>query len=427
MLADSSQRGMVNPQRASSMASVYMREPAGGSELRLGLDDRKQLVRGTILRLPSTLFDWRVVVTVPQARVHEQSQRMRSAALQFGAGFVALAIALSAWLATIMAKPLHLLSEAASSIALGNFQAKFLLPTNIPRELRQLGSALRAMIATLKGHAERLEGLVEERTQELREKNDALVNALELLHDKDRRLQADLEQAKLFQETLLPTPATYSGLDIAYHFAPLEQVSGDIFDICRREPDCVRIFMADAIGHGVQAAMRTILLKSTYERLKRLHSKPNALLSAFNQALLAQSIGRELQCTASCLDLRPSANGMDVEFASAGGPPVHLLSIDRPPEEQFVEGPLLGLSNVEVSEFAQFRVMPGQVLLIASDGLIEQWNSTQERFESVLGQYRVATNQTAAEFLQELILRFDEFRDAASIGDDLTVVAIRVS
>ncbi|HMA96062.1 MAG TPA: SpoIIE family protein phosphatase [Polyangiaceae bacterium] len=425
-LADSSKPGLVEPQRDAS-ASAYTRQPVGESELRIGLDESKQLVRGTILRLPSPLLHWTVVVTVPQARVHEQSQRMRSAALRFGSVFVACAIALSAWLATMMAKPLHLLSEAATSIAGGNFEADFLLPRNIPRELQHLGSALRAMINTLKGHAERLEGLVAERTQELRQKNAELVDALALLHEKDRRLHADLEQAKLFQETLLPTPATYSGLDIAYHFAPLERVSGDIFDICALGPGCIRIFVADAIGHGVQAAMRTILLKSTYERLKRLHLAPNELLSAFNQALLMQSIGSELQCTASCLDLRPSEAGVDVQLASAGGPPVHVLSVARSPEELFVEGPLLGLSPVELSEVAAFRVASGQVLLVASDGLIEQWNSTHQRFEGVLGQYRVATNQTAQESIQELMRRFDAFRDTTPIGDDLTVVAVRVT
>lgn len=83
-------------------------------------------------------------------------------------------------------------------------------------------------------------------------------------------------------------------------------------------------------------------------------------------------------------------------------------------------------NRLGVSEFAAFRVTSGQVLLVASDGLIEQWDSTHQRFEGVLGQYCVGTNQTAQESIQELMRRFDAFRDTTPISDDLTVVAVRV-
>ncbi len=425
LIGDSSTSQVLKP-TSKSTVSLYAAPHGSEPELRVGLDDHLQLVRSAVLRLPAPLEGWSVVAAVPQARVHEQVQRMRYAALKFGAAFCALAVLLSAWLATTIARPLRSLAEAARVVTQGDLSVPFSLPRKAPRELHHLGLALRTMLGALRLHAERLEGLVAERTSELQDKNAELVDAMGLLHEKERRLRSDVEQAKLFQQALLPKEVDYAGLDIATHFAPLEQVSGDIFDVCATGPDTVRLFLADATGHGVQASMRTILLKATYDRLKLQHATPNDLLAALNASLLSESIGSELHCTACCVDIHRFAEGASVTLACAGAPPLYVLTVNELAREIYAKGPLMGVMETTMPEPIQFQLACGQVLLVTSDGLLEQWDPSRNRFEHELGRFRAAENQNAKATLLELLERFETFRAGTSVDDDITAIAVRI-
>ena len=59
-------------------------------------------------------------------------------------------------------------------------------------------------------------------------------------------------------------------------------MSGETYDIALLGENRLRVFLADATGHGVQASMRTILLKRAYDRLRPLHADPARLLEALN-------------------------------------------------------------------------------------------------------------------------------------------------
>ena len=44
-------------------------------------------------------------------------------------------------------------------------------------------------------------------------------------------------------------------------FRPAGYVSGDLYDVQRLDEDHVGFYVADAVGHGVPAAMMTVLIK----------------------------------------------------------------------------------------------------------------------------------------------------------------------
>ena len=65
-------------------------------------------------------------------------------------------------------------------------------------------------------------------------------------------------------------------------------VGGDIYDIFQPSSEHYRVFIAGATGHGVQASLRTIVIKSEYDRLKHAHGSPETLLAELNQRLVSQ-------------------------------------------------------------------------------------------------------------------------------------------
>ena len=164
-----------------------------------------------------------------------------------------------------------------------------------------------------------------------------------MIQKNEQLIRDDIENARLFQLKMLPTLPEQSAFDVAVHYAAFAQVSGDIYDIAALpgKPPGLRVFLSDATGHGVQASMRTVLLKSAYDRMKADEPEPSSLLAALNDYLVAEFPEGELHSTGACLDLIPAEDGVEVRFVNAGGPPVYVFS-GNGSREIYASGPLLG-------------------------------------------------------------------------------------
>jgi sigma-B regulation protein RsbU (phosphoserine phosphatase) len=178
----------------------------------------------------------------------------------------------------------------------------------------------------------------------------------------------DLERARAFQDSMLPAPPAHADLRIDSAFHPLEQVSGDVFDCHIVEGGVLRMFIADAAGHGVSAALTTMFLRSEYEVASRSGLSPGRLLAALN-ARLARFVGRfhmHFTAVAMTLDL---GSGRLV-WASAGHPAPYLVR-GGVPRELETGGSFVGLvPGVEFPEWAT-RLEPGDTVCLRTDGITE--------------------------------------------------------
>lgn len=184
--------------------------------------------------------------------------------------------------------------------------------------------------------------------------------------------RADIEQARLFQEKTLPA------------------------------------LLADATGHGVQAAMRTLFILSSYDRLKRVCENPSHVLGELNAKLVADFPERDLVCAACCVDLRISPEGAHIEYANAAAGPLFVLVGAGRAERALLRWSPVGAMACEWPRPTRCEPEPDRLLLIASDGLLEQMNSHQQRFESALSNLRLPPVPDDA--LDSILSRFGAFR-----------------
>ncbi|MBV9945387.1 MAG: serine/threonine-protein phosphatase [Myxococcales bacterium] len=299
---------------------------------------------------------------------------------------------------------------------------------------RQLGLLLRNMalaqeLARDKRQLEEfnatLEKRVRDRTSELAEVNRSLETTLGNLREKELHLAQDIEEARHFQQKILPSPLTTPALDVATLYMPLERIGGDIFDVCTLSPKHFRVFIADATGHGVQASMRTILYKAEYDRLKFACRDPHELLAQLNERLLMLFPGGQMMATASCFDLILDGTGADVIYANAGNPGLLHYSSDRC-VEIFAFGAFVGIGNGPWDEATRFRLTSGDVLLAFTDGLSEQTDCNGDFFDEPLPAINPSTWSSAKDGLAQLLDTFARFRGATAVGDDITIVMLRL-
>jgi len=225
----------------------------------------------------------------------------------------------------------------------------------------------------------------------------------EMQHIREELQLASRVQREFMPKRLPQTP----GLEVATLFRPCGYVSGDIYDVVRLDEHHVGFFIADAVGHGVPAALMTMVLSHgmCMKEIKGNQYRiipPGEVLQRCNDALIAGNMPADRFLTAAygLVDTRT----LEVQLAGAGHPPPVLVSksgsrtIDT-------DGPLLGVFPGAEFDETSFTIRPEETLLIYSDG-----------FETAFPE---APGATEADFARRLPTTkyLDHFQDISAARD----------
>lgn len=263
-----------------------------------------------------------------------------------------------------------------------------------------------------------LEKMVESRTKELNKAYSII--------------KTDLGIAKKIQENLLPKASDEVG-ELKFHarYSPMTDVGGDFYDVKMMNKDLVRVFIADATGHGVQGAMITMLIKGEYEKLKSIIKNVDELLEILNNEIFYtyQTITVFFTCFIADIDL---ASGK-LRYASAGHPTQYLISQDKC-TELVSTGKMAGIFPGTEYGLNETDFGKGDKLFLFTDGLFEEFNPNDEQY----GEERVYEFLTKkyletplserpdsfVEAMDMLIEEVNHFRRDEERNDDMTCLLI---
>ncbi|HHN77608.1 MAG TPA: hypothetical protein ENK11_02900 [Phycisphaerales bacterium] len=176
------------------------------------------------------------------------------------------------------------------------------------------------------------------------------------------KLHRELHEAAQMQQRFVQRAVPYvEGLNIGVIFRPATYVSGDLFDVDRLDEHHVSVFLADAVGHGVPAAMLTLFISRALPKIDGAGGSgrivpPAEALERLNREFCGRPGPGDRFATAvyAVIDTRT----MTATVAGAGHPPALLV---RPGENEpgriESEGPLLGV--FPDAEFEQREVTLG--------------------------------------------------------------------
>lgn len=186
------------------------------------------------------------------------------------------------------------------------------------------------------------------------------------------RLQDEMQLAAAIQRELLPTELPcVDGLDFGVLFRPAGYLSGDLYDLRETAPGVVSFCVADAMGHGVPAAMLTLLIAQHLARTACLMGScdapsPGQVLAGLNRAM-ADSNGEKARFATAVIGHIDRATGC-VVLASAGHPPALRCSGAVREKLPDTGGPLLGVIPDAAYEDHELTLAPGETLLFYTDG-----------------------------------------------------------
>ncbi len=243
------------------------------------------------------------------------------------------------------------------------------------------------------------------------------------------RLQEDLNTAREIQRQLLPHGAKgIPGLELAAAYVPARELGGDFYDFLPYGQGRLAMALGDVSGKGTAAALYGSLAIGTLREL--------VVSSTCNPACMLQLLNARMH--GARLDARfiamlfavYDAPAHRLTLANAGGPYPLLVRGGRAQEIR-IEGVPLGLFPDSEYEESSIDLEPGDLVLFASDGILESENGDQEEFGSQRLHALLATARpgiSANELSERIISATDDHSGPGSNPhDDRTLLVLRVS
>lgn len=185
------------------------------------------------------------------------------------------------------------------------------------------------------------------------------------------RMHDELALAARVQAEFLPKQMpSLDGLDFAVLYRPAQYVSGDFYSVELVDESKVAFFIADAVGHGVPAALLTMVIARAicpreWGPAGWRTLEPTEVLSRLNRVLCGHQHGTNRFATA-IYGLIDGATG-HVTLAGAGHPPPLLVG-EGATRKIETDGPLLGVFEDAVFEQVGFDLHAGRRLVLYTDG-----------------------------------------------------------
>ena len=251
---------------------------------------------------------------------------------------------------------------------------------------------------------------------------------IELKIARDLRNQ-DLMMAKNIQESLLPRDLdAIDGIEFAVRYLPLDVVGGDTYDVAVIGKGVVRVMLADAMGHGVQAAMQTMLISSEYAKIRDTIRDPANVLEILNTVLMMSY--RSLNIFFTCVVFDIDLNSMKLSYAS-GGHASQLLAASRGCVPMPSTGKVIGIIPNSRFRTVEHPLERGDRIFLFSDGLFEQYRVPgnlfgEKRLEEAVAAGRDGSIVSAVErIFSDLDSFLSDGRPVKQV-DDITLIGMEV-
>lgn len=243
-----------------------------------------------------------------------------------------------------------------------------------------------------------------------------------------RSLALELNLAAEFQRTFLPSReklASFEGVGVAYRFFPKQLVSGDFIDISRLEGGIYGLFISDIAGHGVAAALISAILKVFFSLYARDVLSPQLLFEILNTEFYDYLNSGEYFTSFYGIYFQEERRFI---YTNANHPPPLLLRAgeDEPiPLES--EGFFVGVFPDAEFEEREYRLEPGDRLLLYTDGVIEARDAGGRLFglPRLVDSFRAGRDEAVEEGCRRIEADLKHFT-GGRFDDDVTFALIEV-
>lgn len=220
-----------------------------------------------------------------------------------------------------------------------------------------------------------------------------LEDVTEEIRQKQEALEGELQSAARYVESLLPPPGhVLPGVQMVHTYRPSLGLGGDLFNIVAWGDGVLGLYLLDASGHGVSAALRSASLSTFLRRGNLLRhvgsTDPGAILTEANKQFPLTEDGNYFTIIFARLDMRTRT----LSYATAGHNGAFVQRVSG--EFRWLSQPNLPLGFDPSTQYTtvDLALSAGDRLYLLSDGLYEVPNAAgdlwgQNRLEEAIRRF----------------------------------------
>ena len=254
------------------------------------------------------------------------------------------------------------------------------------------------------------------------------------LSDHFNEVTEEMHLASRLQRDFLPRELPkLPGIEFGTVYRPATWVSGDIYDVMRLDEKHFAFYLADAVGHGMPAALLTMFIKRAIVP-KRIKGKsyelvpPGEILASLNQDMCQQGLSDQ-QFATCCYGIM-NFHDMTIQLANAGHPYPLVMKGDKKTIDEFrVKGALLGVIEDAEYETKEFNLEMGDKLLVYSDGVEAAFDMSDVDLEGppkFREEFDDLIELPVKSLVEKLLYQIDSEVGSLHPRDDVTVVGIEI-
>jgi serine phosphatase RsbU (regulator of sigma subunit)/DNA-binding transcriptional regulator YhcF (GntR family) len=240
-----------------------------------------------------------------------------------------------------------------------------------------------------------------------------------------RNERQESEYALDIQHGLLPREIPQiPGFTIAGAWQPARTVGGDYYDVFKLSETELALVVADVSGKGMPAALLMSNLQATVKAYATAESSPKDLCDKVNRAICRSiTIGNFITFFYAVLD----SAGRRLTYTNAGHNPPLIARQDRSCLKLETGGTVLGMFTDASYEQAGVDLLPGDRLVIFTDGITEAVDSNGQELggERLIALLRENPTASAADLRDAIMQGVTQFC-REDFADDATLLAVAV-
>lgn len=366
------------------------------------IDERNLMI--AFSKIPNE--DWLVLSVIDEDEAYRVAREIMKQTMAFAGIIIALGIILGTLLARSLTAPIDDLVEGTGELSKGNLNHQ--IPKRADDELGQLADSFNYMSKELLRYIE-----------EVKEKT---------------RMENELAVAQLVQSSFFPEKKVITdNFSVIGHYASASECGGDWWGT-KTIQDKTLLFIADATGHGVPAALITAtancvanLLPQICDEHPELLDSPAKILEYFNSAVY--KVGGKILMTFFIGIYDRETKTLKYANASHNPPYLYRFSEEEPQKSDITllldaEGERLGhIENPKYTE-GSVTIHDQDVLIMVTDGIIEAENSEKKQYgeRRFLKSLLKHAKANPEEMLTGIIQDSEEFLAGEKPDDDVTLI-----
>ncbi|HEX4275396.1 MAG TPA: PP2C family protein-serine/threonine phosphatase [Bryobacteraceae bacterium] len=247
-----------------------------------------------------------------------------------------------------------------------------------------------------------------------------------------KQVEEQLAMARRVQFDLLPPGKLLThDLEFAAQCVPAWQVGGDLYDAFETDDHKIALVLGDVSGKGLSAALLMGVVQGAVHASSATGPAANHEQSAerLNQ-LLCMKTARERFVSLVWCYFDPAASMLS--YINAGHLPALLVRqmTDGKFEVQHLNegGPVLGVLPGATYRQSQIAILPGDLLVVFSDGIFEAVNASDQEFgeERILDVVKENWTGTPTRICDAVLAQVRGFLGKALPHDDQTLMIVRL-